>query len=98
MPSTSRAVKRLIAPALSCMPLGIRRDLLRRAALAPPFFKTRNFERLFARISDNGMDREQLIETNFGLAPHIRCRVPLHKAQYALVDLRTVQWSAVQSL
>jgi FkbM family methyltransferase len=29
------------------------------------------------------MDREQLIETNFGLAPHIRCRVPLHKAQYA---------------
>jgi FkbM family methyltransferase len=65
------------------MPLAIRRDLLRRAALAPPVFKTRYFERLFARITDNTMDGEQLIVTNFGLASDIRCRVPLRKAQYA---------------
>ncbi|HEY2139763.1 MAG TPA: hypothetical protein VGH00_06775, partial [Chthoniobacterales bacterium] len=29
------------------------------------------------------MDGNQLIETNFGLASHIRCRVPLHKTGYA---------------
>jgi FkbM family methyltransferase len=29
------------------------------------------------------MDGEKHIETNFGLAPQIRCRVPLNKAQYA---------------
>jgi FkbM family methyltransferase len=77
------ALKRIMVSMLSCLPLAIRRNLLRRAALTPPVFKTRNFERLFARICDYGMDRKQLIETNFGLAPHLRCRVPLHKAQYA---------------
>jgi FkbM family methyltransferase len=76
-------VKRVFASALSRLPLAIRRDLLRRAALAPPSLKTHSFERLCARIGDSGMDREQLIETNFGLAPHFRCRVPLHKAHYA---------------
>jgi FkbM family methyltransferase len=65
------------------MPLAIRRDLLRRAALAPPSLKTHSFERLCARIGDHGMDREQLIETNLGLVSHLRCRVPLHKAHYA---------------
>jgi FkbM family methyltransferase len=34
-------------------------------------------------MSDNDMDGKQLVETNFGLAPHIRCRVPVHKVQYA---------------
>jgi FkbM family methyltransferase len=56
---------------------------VRRAALAPPRFKTRNFARLCARLSDKNMDGSQLIQTNFGISPHIRCRVPLNKAQYA---------------
>lgn len=77
------AVKGVIVSAFSCLPLASRTNLLGRAALASPRLKTRTFERLFARISHNGMDGEQLIETNFGLAPHIRCRVPLHKGQYA---------------
>jgi FkbM family methyltransferase len=77
------AVRRVFASALNRIPLAIRRDLLRRAALASPVFKTQNFERLFARISNNGMDGDQLIETNFGLAPQMRCQVPLHKAPYA---------------
>jgi FkbM family methyltransferase len=68
---------------VSRIPLAIRTNLLRRAAVAPPLLKTRNFERLFARMSGNGIDGDQLIETNFGLATHLRCRVPLHKAQYA---------------
>jgi FkbM family methyltransferase len=34
-------------------------------------------------MSRNGMDENQLIETNFGLSHHIRCRVPLYKAGYA---------------
>jgi FkbM family methyltransferase len=77
------AVKGVFSSAFRYLPLSIRRDLLRRAALAPPTFKTRKFEHLFARISETGVNREQLIETNFGLAPHVRCRVPIHKAQYA---------------
>ncbi len=78
----SAAVKRVFASAISCVPLAIKRELLRRAGLASPLRKTRTFERLFARICDDGMDGKQLIETNFGLAPHIRCQVPLHKANY----------------
>src|SRR5690242_16126582 len=67
---------------LSRLPPAIRGDLLRRAALAPPLLKTHGFERLLGRLC-HGLDGQQLIETNFGLAPHLRCRVPLHKAQYA---------------
>jgi FkbM family methyltransferase len=77
------AVKRAFTCALSCMPLAVRRELLRRAALAPPRLKTQNFQRLCARISDRGMDEKQLVETNLGLASYIRCRVPLHKVEYA---------------
>ena len=57
------------------MPLVIRRTFSGERRRLPPLFKTRNFKRPFARISDNGMEGEQLIETNFGLAPHLRCHV-----------------------
>jgi FkbM family methyltransferase len=74
--------KRVFASALSRLPLAIRRHLLRRAAVAPPLLKTRSFERLCAQLADGGMHRQELIETNLGLARHLRCRVPLHKAHY----------------
>jgi FkbM family methyltransferase len=34
-------------------------------------------------MSESGVDKEQLIETNFGLASHLHCQVPLYKAHYA---------------
>src|SRR5262245_32952126 len=71
------AAKRVIASMLRYIPPAIRGSFIRRAALAPPFLKTRNFQRLCARMCDNGRDEEQLIETNLGIASHIRCRVPL---------------------
>jgi FkbM family methyltransferase len=81
--AVSRSAKRVFASALSRLPLALRKDVLRRAALAPLLLKTRSFERLCAQISDGGMDRQELIETNLGLASRFRCRVPLHKAHYA---------------
>jgi FkbM family methyltransferase len=77
------ALRRIAASMLTCVPPGVKRNVLRRAALAPPLVKTRTFERLFARMSDSGIYKEQPIETNFGLSPHLRCQVPLRKTQYA---------------
>lgn len=80
---TPPALKQIVVSVLSRIPLETRSDLLRRAALAAPLLKTRSFERLFDHLSHYGVDGEQLIESNFGLASRLRCRIPLHKAQYA---------------
>jgi hypothetical protein len=64
------------------IPPFVRRSLIRRAALAPPLFKTPNFQRLCARMCDNNLDEEQLVETNLGIASQIRCRIPFQKAHY----------------
>jgi len=34
-------------------------------------------------MSQSGIDKEQLIDTNFGLAARFRCQVPLRKCEYA---------------
>jgi FkbM family methyltransferase len=78
------AMKRVVAAVIvDSAPLAVRKPLLKTAAVLPPPFKVTMLERLCARMSRNGFDREHLIVTNLGVSPDIRCRIPIHKSQYA---------------
>ena len=59
------------------------RWLLRRAATAPPRWKTPLFERACGRLVRNVCPTGDLIVTNFGLNTDLCCLVPLNKTNYA---------------
>jgi len=76
------------------------RWLLARAATAPPRWKTSLFERACARLVRNIVgETEDLIVTNFGLDPDLRCLVALKKTAYAFGKLdRTLSERATLAL
>lgn len=66
-----------VAGAVARRPIG--EHLLKRAALAPIWMKSRWFEAVFVRVASQARRPEQLIETNAGISEALRLRIPLRK-------------------
>ena len=77
------AVKHMLGAMAASVPQSIAEPFLRVAAVAPPVLKTQSFERLCSRMSQAPIYHDRLIETNLGIVSHFRCRIPVHKSQYA---------------
>jgi FkbM family methyltransferase len=77
------AAKHMIGTVVASLPQSIAEPFLKIAALAPPVLKTQSFARLCARVSQAPIYHDCLIETNFGIVPRFRCRIPVQKSQYA---------------
>ena len=76
-------LKRNLGTLIDGIPPAVRRYIGKQAALAPPLFKTRGFERFCTAMSRADIDARAFIESNLGVAARLRCRVPLRKGQYA---------------
>jgi FkbM family methyltransferase len=57
------------------------RFLVRHAALAHPCVKTPLFERILGKIAKT-INEDATFETNMGISPHLRCKLPLAKTTY----------------